>query len=120
MSKKEVSLKGSMDVKSVITYMEDLVASMKAGTVVVQRGDEHVTLKPMSPVEVEIEAEQKKGKETLLIELAWRTELPSQGESVKLIISSKEPEPKPEHSADANKSNEPAKASASGQKAGKA
>lgn len=92
MSKKEVSLKRTMETKQVISYMEDIVSSMKAGTVCVQRGDEFVTLKPSAPIEMEIEAEQKKDKESLVIELSWRTAATASGEPEKIMISAKEPE----------------------------
>ncbi len=92
MSKKEVSLKRTMETKQAISYLEDIVSSMKAGTVCVQRGDEFVTLKPSAPIDMDIEAEQKKDKESLVIELSWRTATTAPGEPEKIMISAKEPE----------------------------
>jgi len=95
MSKKEVGNKGTMELKQVISYLEDLTSSLKTGSICVQSGGEFVTLKPLGPVDLEIEATQKKGKESLVLELGWKTELPTAGEPVNLKITSKEPEPVP-------------------------
>ncbi len=99
-SKSGISVKGSMDFKSVATFLDDLVRSFKDKTVVVQRGDEFVTLKPTDNIDLELEAVMKKGKQKLTLELAWREEAEIQ-EEVSFQVSSKEPEPKPQPTAEA-------------------
>ncbi len=54
MDKKKVSLKGSVDQKRAISYLEDLVKSFKEGTICVQQGSNFVTLKPGQSVDLEI------------------------------------------------------------------
>ncbi|MBI4667187.1 MAG: amphi-Trp domain-containing protein [Nitrospinae bacterium] len=92
MSKKEVEVKGNMDLKTAIGHLEELVASFKAGTVCIQNGSEFVTLKPKPAVTFEMEASRKKGKEKLSLEIGWMIEKMPVEENPSLKISSKEPE----------------------------
>ncbi len=89
--KHEVSTKVIMQVKDVIAYLEDLTASLKAGQVCVQQGNEFVTLKPAEAIEVEVEAVQKKDKEKFTLEISWKNESRMVGEINELKISAKEP-----------------------------
>lgn len=91
-SKSGISVKGSMDFKSVTSFLEDLVKSFKDKTVVVQRGTEFVTLKPTDTIDLELEAAVKKGKQKLTVELAWREDVQSD-EEVSFRVTSTEPEP---------------------------
>lgn len=72
MGKNKISLDGSMELAQVITYLEDVLQGLKAGTVHVQLGGETVTLYPASVVECEMELAQKKDKEKISIELSWK------------------------------------------------
>ena len=92
MSKQELSLKGTVDLERAIGYLEDLIASLKAGTVHIQQGDKGLTIHPRDVVDLEVEVEQKKAKEKFTIELAWRNGVttPTDGD---LVISSEAPEP---------------------------
>ncbi|THB65222.1 MAG: amphi-Trp domain-containing protein [Desulfovibrio sp.] len=99
MSKQGISVKGNMDYDAVVAFLNDLVASFKAKTVCVQRGDQFVTVTPGEQIELEIEAQEKKGKQKLALELSWRTELPVMEGEQALKVSSVEPEikePEPE------------------------
>ncbi|WP_158269609.1 amphi-Trp domain-containing protein [Desulfonatronum sp. SC1] len=87
MSKKEVKLKGVMDVDQVVTYLEDLATSLKEGKICVQQGEQFVTLCPDKMVDVEVKATSKKGKEKFEMELAWYRDV-----SQEMSISSDEPE----------------------------
>ncbi len=89
--KREVSTKLIMDVSEVITYLQDLANSLKAGQVCVQQGNEFVTLKPLDLVKVEIEASQKKDKEKFTLEISWKNESETVGEINSLKITAKEP-----------------------------
>ncbi|QJT09117.1 amphi-Trp domain-containing protein [Oceanidesulfovibrio marinus] len=92
--KSGISVKGSMDFKSVTNFLEDLVKSFKEKTVVVQRGAEFVTLKPAESIELELEAAVKKGKQKLTLELEWREEIQAE-EELSFRVTSTEPEPAP-------------------------
>ncbi|MFW5734720.1 MAG: amphi-Trp domain-containing protein [Oceanidesulfovibrio sp.] len=93
-SKTGISVKGTMDFNSVTTFLEDLVKSFKEQQVVVQRGDEYVTLVPTDSIDLELEAAVKKGKQKLTVELAWREAVQPE-EEVTFRVTSKEPEPRP-------------------------
>ncbi|QPJ62472.1 MAG: amphi-Trp domain-containing protein [Candidatus Nitronauta litoralis] len=89
MEKREVSLKAKIEQEKVISYLEDLISSMKEGTICVQQGTDIVTLKPSKFVEMELEASIKKNKERFALELTWRVE--KEEEEPEFSISSSEP-----------------------------
>lgn len=91
MGKQELTVKGTMDLHRAVSYLEDLVASIKAGAVFVQQGDKVIALKPKKVVDVEVEVSQKKGKEKFVLELTWRTEEVAETTKDDLKISSVEP-----------------------------
>ncbi|MCA9482928.1 MAG: amphi-Trp domain-containing protein [Nitrospina sp.] len=89
MDKREVSLKAKFEQSKVISYLEDLIKSMKEGTICVQQGTDIVTLKPSNYIEVELEASIKKSKERLSLELSWRAD--KEEEEPEFSISATEP-----------------------------
>ncbi len=91
MSKNELSLKGTVDLERAIGYLEDLIASLKAGTVHIQQGDKGLTIHPRDVVDLEVEVEQKKAKEKFTLELAWRNGVTTPTEN-DLVITSEAPE----------------------------
>jgi len=76
MSNSNLKIKSTLNRLEVVNHLEQLVASLKAGTVCIQKGDKTVTLKPCDPVTFELEAEGKLEKdslrEKLSIELKWK------------------------------------------------
>jgi amphi-Trp domain-containing protein len=99
MGKHGISLKGTVDFASASALLGDLVKSFGEKTVCLQKGAEFCTLKPGETVSFEIEAERKKNRQKLVIELSWLDEVPVQDvEAVK--ITSVEPEPLPEPEAE--------------------
>ncbi len=91
MSKKELRFKGKMEIHSVISYLEDLIKSLREGTLYVQQGDEYVALHPVELMKLEVEASRKEEKERLMFEISWKKEatIPCQSE---LKITPSEPE----------------------------
>lgn len=71
MAKEKLTVKTTLPFTEAVAYMEDLVASLKAGTIVVQNEGEHVTLKPGSDVSIEVEAKIKKDKQKFGFEISW-------------------------------------------------
>lgn len=74
MSRQEVHMKGTIALKDAIATLEDLVRSLRAGTVCIQNSAEHVALHPGSSISLEVEATAKKGKESLALKLSWEKE----------------------------------------------
>lgn len=105
MKKNEVKVKGNLNAKDLATMIEDLVKSLKEGTVCIESGENFVTLKPGDSIDFELEAVQKKGKEKLVLEMGWRQAVPEEESAESILkISSKEPEteaPASENAADA-------------------
>lgn len=78
-SKKIVVVKGELELSQVVTCLENILAGIKAETLCIQQGEEFVTLKPHSTVEVEIEATVKKRKERFVLELTWESQRDCEG-----------------------------------------
>ena len=91
-SKKQVTVKGTMNPQTVATILEDLLESFKKGQVVVQNGAEFVTLKPSDSIGIELEAAMKKGKEKLTLELSWQQKIEVDVPQSDFSIGSEEPE----------------------------
>ena len=71
-SKKKMRIDSVMELTKAITYLENLVESIKAGRVEVQTGDETITLNPAQVVEFEMELSRKKDKEKMSFEMSWK------------------------------------------------
>ena len=74
--KKQISLKGNVEVAKAAEYLRDLATSLEAGQVHVENFGESVDLSPKDQVEMEVEAKQRPHKESVTIELTWRKDGP--------------------------------------------
>ena len=92
MSGTKVSQSQTMELEKVIAYLEELTACFKEGKIVVEKGDEFVSLTPPDQVFVEVEAKTKKDKNQFSLELSWRNLGPVDGEEA-IVISPQEPAP---------------------------
>ena len=88
MEKQKIGVKMNLPYTEAVAYLEDLLKSLKAGTVVVESGGDHVTMKPGDNVVIEVEAKVKKGKQKFGLEIGW-----TDGTAGDLTISDTEPEP---------------------------
>ncbi|MFP4167769.1 MAG: amphi-Trp domain-containing protein [Desulfonatronovibrionaceae bacterium] len=112
--KNKIQNKSSMDLKEVITYLEELTKGFKQGKIVVQQGEEFLSLLPPESVQVEVEAKQKEDKEKFSLELSW-VPVTSGSEESEIKITQKEPvvsPPEPE-----NKAKDPEKKEGGGEEA---
>lgn len=69
--KVEVSFEGTMTLDKALAYLEGLVASIRAGAVRIEKGEDLVVLTPGDVVKMEVEAKAKKGKQSLQLGLTW-------------------------------------------------
>jgi amphi-Trp domain-containing protein len=91
MNKSSIVLNGTLAPEAFAKLLEELAASVKAGTVCLQKGGEFVTLKTAGGMEFEVCAAVKKGKQKLSLSVKW--EEPCEETPVEDIkISSVEPE----------------------------
>ncbi len=74
-----------MELEKVAFYLEDLLASLKSGTLCIQQGENLVTLHPGQFVDFEVEAASKKGKEKLSLELSWRNDKDDEKKDFKIM-----------------------------------
>lgn len=86
-SKKIVVIKDKLESGKVVACLEDLLTSLKEGTLCIQHGDEFVTLSPSFTVQVEITATVKKGKQRFALELTWRSERDAKGTEFRILSS---------------------------------
>lgn len=93
MGKKEIKLETSLPLTQAVDYLADLVASLRQGRVVVQKGLEYIELNPSAQVEVEIAAARKKDKEKFVLELSWRQSAEAVAGEAPLRISPDVPAP---------------------------
>jgi amphi-Trp domain-containing protein len=89
MNKQKVKAKGTAEMADVISCLEDILDSMKSGKVFLEHGGDQILLTPGGLAEVEIEAEQKDGKQELSLEFKWKERLDS-SPKLDLKISSEE------------------------------
>ena len=88
---KKIAVKASLDLNQTIGYLEEVINCLREGTLCVQKADDFVTLKPQNDIMLTIEAAQKKDKESLEIEMRWRTET-NPAPISEVFISDTEPE----------------------------
>lgn len=71
MDKDKLTYRQIMTPAEAVTYLEGLVAGLKAGSVLVAQGEDSLTLTPGPDLEVEVEARRKKDKERFSVEFSW-------------------------------------------------
>ena len=87
-NKRELKAELEMPLADLAQYLQEIVAGLRAGQIYLEHGGQVVGLRPGAVVSVEINAKQKKDKEKLCLEMAWRrTEEPAPSEP-DLVISS--------------------------------
>lgn len=68
----EAKFKTTMELAKAITYLEEIVSSLRAGTLAINNGARGLVLKPEPMVKVELEAEQRSERELISVTLSWR------------------------------------------------
>ncbi|GAB6097035.1 hypothetical protein JCM14469_32890 [Desulfatiferula olefinivorans] len=76
MSKQSVSIEKKLGLGEAITYLEDLVTSLKVGKIEVVENEEKVILCPPAVLNLEVEAKIKKDKHKFAMELSWKDRTP--------------------------------------------
>lgn len=75
--KNKVKATGTVDFQRAVSYLEEALASLKSGDLVLTHGENSVTFHPKDVVEVEIEAKEKDGKQEFSFEMTWKEGLQS-------------------------------------------
>ena len=101
MSKKKISTRLSLDSSQLAAQLRALASSFEDGKVVIAHESNFVSLVPTNAMQLELEAETKKGKNKLSLELSWQQHVAVEGPS-SLLISSEEPELPPEEPEEAD------------------
>ena len=76
MAKQEVEFAKMLDAAATIAYLEQVIAGLRGGQVLVQEGNASVSLAVNSPIQMEIEADfdSEKQKCSFEVKLEWRLE----------------------------------------------
>jgi len=72
MDNTEIRVKSEVDLDRAISYLQDIVSSLKQGRICVQRAEEALTLNPPSAVSVQVKASKKKDRESISLKVSWR------------------------------------------------
>ena len=91
MGKHEMEFKRQIIRDEAVRYLEDLIHSIRAGKVVVEKGKHYVSLSPGESLTLEMACHQKKDKERIILELSWDPTPPDVEPPDRIIISSREP-----------------------------
>lgn len=81
---------GVLELQQAIGYIESLLENMKKGLIVVQDGEQHVTLKPSQQVHIAVKASSKEDKEKFSLKLQWLKTVEDSRE-LPLVITDAEP-----------------------------
>jgi amphi-Trp domain-containing protein len=97
MVKNELSLGGKVGLKEAISHLENTLAALKKGTLVLEKDEQNIVLIPEKDVWFEIEATQKESKEKFSFKMGWQKSVPEPEEvPMEFKISSKVPKKKEE------------------------
>jgi len=92
MSKHEIEFKTLLNRDEAVFHLERIVECLKAGKIVVERGNNFVTVSPVEKISFMLECSQKKDKEKISVELFWTPTPPDPDPEDCLNISFNEPE----------------------------
>jgi amphi-Trp domain-containing protein len=91
----QIEIKQHLTRDELISHLHALADSFAAGNVVIQQGPRVAALQPSEHAELEIEAEEKKGKSKLTFSISWNTALGLSLEEALKISADLPPEPPP-------------------------
>lgn len=94
MGEKQSTFKANIAREQAAAYLEDLAASLRAGTVALSQGNRQVVLSPARSMALELEVSDKKGRQKLDLELSWYV-VPEIESEDSLTISAQTPETVP-------------------------
>jgi amphi-Trp domain-containing protein len=95
---KEVNFEANLELQKAISYLEEIVSSLKDGKVVVERAQDFVVLEPTHQVQMELEVAAEEEHEKIKVKLSWEKPI-----EYDLKISSIEPVVKTEEEVEADK-----------------
>jgi amphi-Trp domain-containing protein len=93
MPKKEISYKASLSLTQAVNHLENLVDSFRKKSICLQMGAEYVffNMDEALPLEVEVSASEKKGKNNISVQITWRELKPENLDTASMVISSQAP-----------------------------
>ena len=69
--KKEIQFEKKMEIAEIVGHLEALISSLKEGKIVIEQGNQCVSLTPTGMIDFEMEARQKDDKEKISVEFSW-------------------------------------------------
>ncbi len=71
MEKNEIRVEAMMERDRAVSYLQDLVNSLKSGEISIQHGEESLNFTPDPSVKVSVKGKKKEDKESLSFKLSW-------------------------------------------------
>ena len=71
MEKNEIQVEALMERARAVSYLQDLVNSLKSGEIGIQHGEQALSFSPEASVKVSVKGKKKEGKESLSFKLSW-------------------------------------------------
>lgn len=87
--KVKIEYESTLELDQAVSYLEKLLEGLKSGTLRVEKEAEAVTLHPRGPVTLEVEAKQKRERESFEISMKWHR-VPESADEEVLTISDDE------------------------------
>ncbi|WP_291328466.1 amphi-Trp domain-containing protein [Desulfovibrio sp. UCD-KL4C] len=78
--KNKITVKQTLTQDGVVTYLEDLLKSFKAGQLIINNAEDSVTLNPSEEINFELKAGSKKGKTKFSMKFSWQDQQPENDE----------------------------------------
>jgi amphi-Trp domain-containing protein len=92
MSKHEIEFKALVDKVEAIEHLEKIIQCLKAGKIVIEKGDSFLSISPKEKISFELCCSRKKDKEKISFELSWTPAPPPSDPENRLTISFNDPE----------------------------
>jgi amphi-Trp domain-containing protein len=80
MDSREIEVKSDMELKRAVSYLQDIVNTLKEGRICVEHAEQAVTLNPPATVSIELKARKKPSKESVSLKISWHTPLQAEGD----------------------------------------
>lgn len=87
----EIRVKGEMELRRGVDYLQGIIDSLRKGAVCVEHAEESVRLTPPERVWVAVKARRKRDKETISVKISWRAAPEPSDADTDLKISSEMP-----------------------------
>lgn len=88
---KKVATKKRVEVGEVVTFLGHIMDGLRAGSVLLECGDEALILRPSAELKFCVEAKQKKGKGKIVMEISWENDFQHNDDDLTIRVGEGDP-----------------------------